>query len=569
MAGQLIICAYGLTAMHSWTHRTVKMTSGFVGECQFYGRLLSKFMFGVKAVSEAAEKHVHQRRRTSLQEIASLWSLVLDLFMLGLFVVQATGVAPPMVHSISFYVTVSIGSTVMRRMGDPSVDLTPERLNRDMTVMSLLVFGATIGMPRELMPACYMARTLCFTFTNSQFSNKVNIMLAPFYVMSHWLNFEPGSPPEKLLFSMIGEVVAVSLMILVVTNLDTKEHHAAVATMELEAKVAEVAEAERTGGAAQRLLSVTCDASVRLTHDLKIKTPSRSLLDLLMCNFGSNCTTQLEGMAFLRYVVQGEHERFMKFIDENSQSTSPARSLPIDLKDSSGVTFKAELFHVTVPSLLGDGAHEHLIGITNDLADDRLGRMEHTLENLPAPSFQGLPMISEVDPRYQGTRALSHSFAPSQRHSCGKSSVSSSNSSKSSRAQLSTMREISEIDLVIDLETVDTDFRILSVTLHFAAPTSCAEHALPNLVEWLKPRYRQQVHNWIQEHANAHYAGREYKEPLRGIKLISPFPNTSTLLAGELKCKGITEEEDSSSDADESSAAGMLMEISIRQLFVH
>lgn len=474
-----------------------------------------------------------------------------------------------MVHSISFYVTVSIGSTVMRRMGDPSVDLTPGRLNRDMTIMSLLVFGATLGMPRELMPACYMARTLCFTFTNSQFSNKVNIMLAPFYVMSHWLNFEPGAPTEKLLFSMIGEVVAVSLMILVVTNLDTKEHHAAVATMELEAKVAEVAEAERTGGAAQRLLSVTCDASVRLTHDLKIKTPSRSLLDLLMCNFGSNCTTQLEGMAFLRYVAQGEHERFMKFIDENSQSTSPARSLPIDLKDSSGVTFKAELFHVTVPSLSGDGEHEHLIGITNDLADDRLGRMEHTLEDLPVASSQGLPMISEVDSRYQGTGALSHSFAPSQRHSCGKSSVSSSNSSKSSRAQLSTMREISEMDLVIDLETVDKDFRILSITLHFATPTSCAENALPNLVEWLKPRYRQQVHNWIQEHANAHYAGREYREPLRGIKLFSPFPNTSTLLAGELKCKGITEEEDGSSDQDESSAAGMLMEISIRQLFVH
>ena len=81
------------------------------------------------------------------------------------------------------------------------------------------------------------------------------------------------------------------------------------------------------------------------------------------------------------------------------------------------------------------------------------------------------------------------------------------------------MREISEINLVIDLETVETDFRILSVTLHFAAPTSCAENALPNLVEWLKRRYRQQVNNWIQEHANAHYAGRQYTEPLRGIKL--------------------------------------------------
>ena len=68
-----------------------------------------------------------------------------------------------------------------------------------------------------------MARTLALTFTNSQFSNKVNVVLAPLYVVSHWLNLEPGAPTEKLLFSMVGEVVAVSLMILVVTNLDTKE----------------------------------------------------------------------------------------------------------------------------------------------------------------------------------------------------------------------------------------------------------------------------------------------------------------------------------------------------------
>ena len=135
MAEQVMVCAYGLTALHSWTQRTLKMTSGFVGECQFYGHLLSKFMFGVEAGNEAAEKRVHQRRRTSLQQIASLWSLILDCFMLILFIVQATGVAPPMVHSLAFYITVSIGSTVMRRMGDPKVDLTPERLNRDLGIL--------------------------------------------------------------------------------------------------------------------------------------------------------------------------------------------------------------------------------------------------------------------------------------------------------------------------------------------------------------------------------------------------------------------------------------------------
>ncbi|CAK9101747.1 Uncharacterized protein SCF082_LOCUS47563 [Durusdinium trenchii] len=238
-----------------------------------------------------------------------------------------------MVHSVAFYATVSLGSTVMRRMGDPAVILTPARLNRDMTIMSVLVFAATLGMPRELMPACYMARTLCFTFTNSQFSNKVNIVLAPFYVLSHWFNLEPDAPSERLLFSMAGEVVAVALSILVVTNLDTKEHNAAVATMELEAKVKEVEQAEREGGAAQRLLSVTCDAFVRLSHDLKIRTPSSGLLDLLMCHFGSNSTSKLDGVPFLRYIAQADHQRFTEFVAESSQTNSPARSLHLDMKD--------------------------------------------------------------------------------------------------------------------------------------------------------------------------------------------------------------------------------------------
>eukprot|EP00435_Cladocopium_sp_Y103_P042821 s1245_g11.t3 len=330
--GQIIIASYGLAALHFWTQRGLRMTSGVLAECDFYLRLLRKFMGVEQGLTEEAQKRVHERRRVSLQEIASLWSLVLDLFVLTLFVFQATGMSPPMINGKCFFVTVSIGSTVMRRMGDPDVELTPERLNRDMTIMSLLVFGATLGMPRELMPACYMARMLCFTFTNSQISNKVNIFLAPFYVISHWLNEQPNAPVERLLFSLIGEMVAVALMILVVTNLDTKERHAAVATLELEAKVKEVQEAEQEGGAAQRLLSVTCDAFVRLTHDLKIKTPSRSLLDMLMCHFGSNNANTLDGMLFSRYIAPQDQQRFTDFIAESSQANAPARSLHVDMK---------------------------------------------------------------------------------------------------------------------------------------------------------------------------------------------------------------------------------------------
>lgn len=540
--GQIIIASYGLAALHFWTQRGLRMTRGFLAECEFYLRLLRKFMgFTEQGLTEEAQKRVHERRRISLQEIASLWSVVLDLFVLCLFVFQAIGASPPMINSKCFFVTVSVGSTVMRRMGDPEVDLTPERLNRDMTIMSLLVFGATLGMPRELMPACYMARMLCFTFTNSQISNKVNIFLAPFYVISHWLNEQPNAPVERLLFSMVGEMVAVALMILVVTNLDTKERHAAVATLELEAKVKEVQEAEQEGGAAQRLLSVTCDAFVRLTHDLKIKTPSRSLLDMLMCHFGSNNAKTLDGMLFSRYIAPQDQQRFTDFIAESSQANAPARSLHVDMKDSSGVTFSAELFHVTVPSLTSE--HEHLIGISNDSSGDRLERLEHTdaQENLtkepqPLPSMDG-DMRHILGHRFRQP----HLDQASSRSRLSHSSRSSSNSS-GGQLDLKKLKSLEKVNVIIDVGSVEDDYMIRSLSLTFNIPENCDIKLLPNLMEWLKPNHRKKVSDWIQSHANAQYAGRPCKEPsLRGTKMTSPFPATNTLLVGELKFAGVSD----------------------------
>eukprot|EP00913_Durusdinium_trenchii_P017104 g16087.t1 len=408
VAGQIMVCAYGLTALHSWTQRTLRMTNSLMEEWSFYMRLMQKFTGGVAKVSDEAAKRVHERRSTSLQEIASLWSLALPCITQ---VVQAIGATPPMVHSVAFYATVSLGSTVMRR------------------------FAATLGMPRELMPACYMARTLCFTFTNSQFSNKVNIVLAPFYVLSHWFNLEPDAPSERLLFSMAGEVVAVALSILVVTNLDTKEP-------------------SPVCGAAQRLLSVTCDAFVRLSHDLKIRTPSSGLLDLLMCHFGSNSTSKLDGVPFLRYIAQADHQRFTEF--------------------------RGEVTHIPLEEYGKPTLSLHTI---DDVAD-----MKHMLGR-----FQNYSSIGPVQ---------------SSRHSkSSRSSRSSSQSSRSSRkADLKKLNSLQKLNLLID-----QDFMIRSVTLTFTAPGQFIgdDEVLPNLMEWVKPNYREKVSHWIQEHANAHYANRD------------------------------------------------------------
>ncbi len=66
------------------------------------------------------------------------------------------------------------------------------------------------------------------------------------------------------LFMIVNEAVAISLMALAVSNLDSKEFQLEAATFQLEEKVKEAQKAEVSGHAAKRLLSVTCDAVVRL-----------------------------------------------------------------------------------------------------------------------------------------------------------------------------------------------------------------------------------------------------------------------------------------------------------------
>ena len=62
------------------------------------------------------------------------------------------------------------------------------------------------------------------------------------------------------------------------------------------------------------------------------------------------------------------------------------------------------------------------------------------------------------------------------------------------------------------------------------------------------------MNDWIQSHANAHAAGNGKQEPdLRGIKLISPFPGTSTLLAAQLTSGGVIEEPEERPAASHSS----------------
>ena len=518
--GRLVVALYGIVSLHFWTQRILRRGVSEVN-AEANLAIFSK-LIGTPTVDEEAQRLLDKRRRISFQEIANVWGYVLDLFLLALFIVQLCGILDPMIHFLPFFFGVAMGSEILRRIADYKDSVTPARLDRDVTVMSILVFVSTLGMPREFMPACYMARTLCFSFTCSRFSNKVNLLVAPLYVFAHWVTQSPDGPPERLEFHIFSEVISVSFMTLLMNNLDTKEHKLAEASVELEVKARQIKEAEREGSAAQRLLSVTCDASVRLTHDLAIQMSSLSLLDLLMCHFGNKSTTSLDGTPFVRYIAAADHQRFLDFIDESSNALAPARSLHIKMKDSSGVAFDAELFHVTVPGLTDQP--EHLIGITNESnSTDCLGRMENLC---PSSDMRhvlgyGLDVKCPSIPQSRGT--------PGSRISPSKAS---SDSSGSDAPRYKELQSLKNIRLIVD-DDQENDFVMRQLTFNFTPSSSCSASVLPNLLEWLKPHYRTAVARSIE-------AASESNEKIVTdfeVKALSPFPGSSLLLSKAMSVK--------------------------------
>ncbi|CAK8998008.1 unnamed protein product [Durusdinium trenchii] len=384
----------------------------------------------------------------------------------------------------------------------------------------------------------------------------------------------------QLIFMIIAEVFFISIMALILSTLYEKEYQLAAASLELEEKVEEVKQAERSGVAAQRLLAVTCDASARLTGDLRVAQPSPSLSDLLMCGFGRNSgCNHLEGVPFMRYVDASDQQRLKEFVEESAKAIAPPRSIHLQMRDSGGISFNAELFHVSVPSLTSED-YEHLIGINQENSERAL----HQADEQPGvENIQSLPSDMRHILGYklpQTRRAEQPSLNRSSSESDGRTRSSQEASSKTNN--LVRLRMLKNVNFVVDVRS--DDFVIYSVHLDFAQTHKCPMEAMPKLLEWVKPNYRSVVNNWVQEQANAHYASadsgrakKEHQNSLRGIKIISPMQSARTLLAGEVTSAGFHEPvegdaADGRSDvpgSDTTSSGKLLMSIKMRHLFAH
>lgn len=435
--------------------------------------------------------------------------------------------------------------------------------------LRIAILISSVGFPRDLMPILHVARIMVGTFSTDVWHvNNMNLLLAPLHVLSNWMQKEPKAEALEFMFMIIAEVFFISITALILSTLHEKEYQLAAASLELEEKVQEVKEAERSGAAAQRLLAVTCDASTRLTGDLRISQPSPSLSDLLMCGFGSNLgCNHLEGVPFLRYVDPPEHNRLKAFIEESATADTPPRSIYLQMKDSSGISFNAELFHVTVPSLMSEQV-EHLIGISQENSERVLASEEQSAMSGPSTDMPPTDMRHILGyglPPVKTERSLPS--ARSRSKSRSESASSSDPRTPSSKCQnLIRLRMLQKVNFTIDIES--DDFQIESLTLTFGQTDNCPRDALPKLLEWIKPNYRSLLFNWAQSHANAFASGSPCKDmpSLRGVKLISPMQSANTILAGEVDGgTGSTENGGTSC----SGSAGLLMNIEMRKLFAH
>jgi len=562
----VVLCCLLVLVYHSWTrwiHPT--MWSEVCSALDMLQRVKGPDMADSK--SEKAMQQLRHNREHFFRQILALWSASAELTMfLTVFCYNILDFGT--ITQIPPLMTVAIGNALFRAYMKPDLELSKSRMQFftvAMTVAHLVIF---VGLPRVCLPAIYASRILTgISATETSLAISINVVLAPVFVLVQFQMEEPSEASlQQLMFMITNELTSVGIMAMSILSLNHKEYELEVATLQLETKVEQVTAAEMSGVAAQRLLSVTCDASVRLTHDLKISQPSPSLSDLLMCNFGTTKNLcNLEGVDFMRYVALEEHPRLSEFIAESSRGQTPARSLHLRLKDSGGISFNAELFHVAIPSMTSDFP-EHLIGITQEHAEQQREPSEFR-EGLELPENRRVGGSPSSATAYDARHILDHKMIDGDRE-WRQRSVSSSASSCSNLIQLSLLEDVS---ITVLVDPSQNDFAIRSVRMSFQAPDASNKEQVPYLLEWLKPAYRTIVENWIHAHANAHFAGCTCPEPpLRSTKFYSPMASANSLLAGTMSVSSIIDYETEGSESDGSDAdQQMLVCVELRSLFAH
>eukprot|EP00435_Cladocopium_sp_Y103_P004299 s2619_g1.t1 len=176
---------------------------------------------------------------------------------------------------------------------------------------------------------------------------------------------------------------------------------------------------------------------------------------------------------------------------------------------SSNGPFSAEIFHVKICGSKGvsSTASRHFIGIAADQQEKDSAKVDDT---------------SGHDMKF----LLGCSAGPE-------------NLQRNDRESISTrfwqdLEEISSARLLVDAMAPESGFWVKSASFDFVDVSQTRQEKLPNLLEWVEPSCRQQVHIW--DHVNACYCGRDFVRELPAVKFFCPGAE-SGLLLGRLSAK--------------------------------
>lgn len=117
------------------------------------------------------------------------------------------------------------------------------------------------------------------------------------------------------------------------------------------------------------------------------------------------------------------------------------------------------------------------------------------------------------------------------------------------------MEEVTKISLVIDAFSEDLGYIIKSVTFDFADLPVEKQKRLPNLLEWLDPRWRMAMAKWIEEEVNSSFHGT-HPRALKEVEFVSPGASGQSMSGTfRLTCEHLNED-----------CSGMCAQIEIQNL---
>ena len=442
----------------------------------------------------------------TFRKIVPAWQLVNDIVVMAWYSwVLVSGQAIPSYLwaplACSFYLTTCCYTRQHRFAAE-----------RDTVVLSIMGFLSTINSPRHATHITSMIRLLLNSWLPSpKMALLMQFALEPGFFADSCFR-ESVSTGQEFMELFLSEIVLLLGLVVAHYKQQGSLYTQISASMRAETSMQENLS---LGDAAKRLLTVTCDACVSLSEELRILKPPASLNHLL----GSD---ELDGKSFLDYV--SDPQRIANFINSSAtyaEGTATPSSCHVQILSANG-SFNAEIFHVKIYG--GASTSRHFIGIAADnqqkdsvKADDTSG---HDMKFLLGCNTGGQENLQRNDRESISTRFWQD------------------------------LEEISSAKILVDAMAPEAGFVVKSASFEFAELLEGREK-LPNLLEWVEPSCRRRVLIWVQDTVNAQYGGRSFEETLPGVKFFCPGAEGGLLL-GHLHIIDLQEGEQSTKSTKES-----------------